>query len=82
MQLFPKFDGERQTAQDVERRPLLIGIKLQYRNGESFKDGDRVKLKAYMDDFLRFRKDIDRATGLIAIYYLDDLPPRIVCRPL
>ena len=37
-----------------------------------------MKLKAYMDQFLRFREDIERATGLIAIYCFDDLPPPVL----
>ena len=39
-----------------------------------FKVGDRIRLRASIDDFSRFKKGYSKATGLIAIYYLEDLP--------
>lgn len=39
-----------------------------------FKAGDRIRLRASIDDFSRFKKGYHKATGLVAIYYLEDAP--------
>jgi hypothetical protein len=39
-----------------------------------FKAGDRIRLRASIDDFSRFKKKYSKATGLVAIYYLEHLP--------
>lgn len=39
-----------------------------------FKAGDRIRLKANIDDFSRFRKNFELATGLVTIYHLDGAP--------
>ena len=36
------------------------------------KAGDRIRLRASIDDFSRFKKRYSKATGLVAIYYLED----------
>jgi hypothetical protein len=49
-------------------------IRIAKTDDGPFKAGDRVRLQASIDDFSRFRKDYSRATGLVAIYYLEEGP--------
>ena len=67
----PKDEGKKQDI------PLLVGVSVKESKAGPFKAGDRVRLKASIDDFLRFRKRFSLATGLAAIYYLDDAPTSV-----
>lgn len=73
--LDPKFSTKPKGEIKEKNTPLLATIKIKESSAGPFKAGDRVRLKAYVDDFSRFRKGFSRATGLIAVYYLEDAPP-------
>ena len=72
--LYPKI-GKKQV---IEGKEVMLGylntIMLSDAKVGPFKAGDRLRLKADIDDFSRFRKDFDLATGLVAIYHLDGAP--------
>jgi len=73
--LNPKFSMKPKGENNEKNTPLLATIRINESSAGPFKAGDRVRLKAYVDDFSRFRKGFSRATGLIAVYYLEDAPP-------
>ncbi len=75
--LIPKLSANANSKNDETVVPLLIGISVKELKSGPFKAGDRVKLTAAIDDFSRFRKKYHLATGLAAIYYLDDAPTTI-----
>ena len=64
------------TATDGEEdsRQPIFDISVEKAAAGPFRTGDRVRLKAAIDDFSRFRKNYRRATGLVAIYYLEESP--------
>ena len=64
------------TAKDEKRdsEHPLFAIRMAKTDAGPFRSGDRVRLKASIDDFSRFRKDYSRAFGLVAIYYLEEGP--------
>ena len=76
--LVPKFatkpTGDKKKGIPLKDTPLLLGISVKDSNAGPFKAGDRVRLKASIDDFSRFKAKYRFATGLAAIYYLDDAP--------
>lgn len=67
--LIPSFEAKEDGEDRLARQLHLILVKDPA--AAAFKAGDRIKLKATIDDFSRFRKDFDLATGLIAIYHLE-----------
>lgn len=73
--LNPQFAEKPQGENEERDMPLLAQIKIEDSKAGPFKAGDRVRLKAYLDDFSRFRKGFRRATGLIAVHYLEEAPP-------
>lgn len=71
---FPKI-GKKQV---IEGKEVMLGylnviLVEEIKNGP-FKAGDRIRLKAKIDDFSRFKKNFDLATGLVAIYHLEGAP--------
>ncbi len=64
------------TAKDgkPEREHPVFAIRIAKASTGPFQAGDRVRLKSTIDDFARFRKGYTRATGLVAIYFLEDSP--------
>ena len=72
--LFPKI-GKKQV---IDGKEMMLGhlnaILLSGAKVGPFKAGDRIRLKAEIDDFSRFKKDFDLATGLVAIYHLEGAP--------
>ena len=72
--LVPKI-GKKQV---IEGEEILLGylnvIVLGDADVGPFKAGDRIRLKADIDDFSRFRKNFELANGLVAIYHLDGAP--------
>jgi hypothetical protein len=75
--LVPKFATKPKGEMKKQDIPLLAGISVNESKAGPFNAGDRVRLKASIDDFSRFRKNFRLATGLAAIYYLDDAPTSI-----
>ena len=72
--LVPKV-GKKQVIEGEERMlGYLNVIVLGDAKVGPFEAGDRIRLKAEIDDFSRFRKDFELATGLVAIYHLDGAP--------
>jgi hypothetical protein len=72
--LVPKI-GKKQVIEGEEMvLPYLNVIVLGDAKVGPFKAGDRIRLKADIDDFSRFRKNFGLATGLVAIYHLDGAP--------
>jgi hypothetical protein len=71
---FPKI-GKKQV---IDGKEMMLGhlnaILLSGAKVGPFKAGDRIRLKAEIDDFSRFKKDFDLATGLVAIYHLEGAP--------
>lgn len=70
----PKIDKKFKPKTKEQEGGYLNVIILEDSELEPFKAGDRIRLKASIDDFSRFRKDFGRATGLVAIYHLDGAP--------
>lgn len=72
--LVPKI-GKKQL---IEGKEIMLGylnvIVLSDAKSGPFKAGDRIRLKADIDDFSRFRKDFGLATGLVTIYHLEGAP--------
>ena len=71
--LIPKITHAAKDRNQDSEQPLFA-IRITKTDAGPFQAGDRVRLKASIDDFSRFRKDYTRATGLVAIYYLEDAP--------
>ena len=70
--LIPKIAGVT-NGEGKSEYPLLM-IAIEKSNTGPFQAGDQVRLKAAIDDFSRFKKGFFRATGLVAIYYLEEGP--------
>ncbi len=64
--------------QVIDGKELMLGylnaIVLSDAKVGPFKAGDRIRLKATIDDFSRFRKNFELATGLATIYHLEGAP--------
>jgi len=71
--LTPKITRTLKDGKEDSQQPIF-GISIAKASAGPFRAGDRVRLKASIDDFSRFKKDYGRATGLVAIYYLEDSP--------
>ena len=71
--LIPKIARTAQDGKQDSEQPLFA-IRIAKSDAGPFHSGDRVRLKASIDDFSRFRKDYSRALGLVAIYYLEEGP--------
>jgi hypothetical protein len=71
--LIPKIARAAKGGKQDSKQPLFA-IRIAKTDAGPFHSGDRVRLKASIDDLSRFRKDYTRATGLVAIYYLEDAP--------
>ena len=71
--LIPKIAGTTNRNEQESEDPLFM-IAIEKPSAGSFQAGERVRLKASIDDFSRFRKNFFRAMGLVAIYYLEEGP--------
>ena len=71
--LLPKIARTAEDGPEDSDKPIF-GISIEKATAGPFRAGDRVRLKASIDDFSRFRKDYFRAFGLVAIYYLEEGP--------
>lgn len=71
--LTPKIAPTEKDRKEDSEQPIFR-IHIAKASAGPFKAGDRVRLKASIDDFSRFKNDYGRATGLITIYYLEDFP--------
>ena len=71
--LIPRIAGAAKGEGQESETPLFA-IAIEKPDAGPFQAGDRVRLKASIDDFSRFRKDFSRAMGLVAIYYLEEGP--------
>jgi hypothetical protein len=54
-------------------------IRIAKADDGPFKAGDRVRLRASIDDFSRFKKRYHQATGLVAIHFLEESPNPVFC---
>jgi len=70
--LVPRFKG-----MNDEQEPFFA-IKIRKAKAGPFKEGQRVRLKASIDDFSRFREGYSDATGLVVVYYLENAPNPIM----
>jgi hypothetical protein len=77
-ELIPKIPRTTEGGGQEGEQPVF-SIHIAKTNGGPFKAGDRVRLKGVIDDFSRFRKDYFRATGLVAIHYLENAPNPVFC---
>ena len=57
-----------------KREQFRFVINIAETDAGPFKAGDRIRLQASIDDFSRFKKGYGKATGLVAIYYLEGNP--------
>ncbi|MCH1419127.1 MAG: hypothetical protein L7W40_02395 [Akkermansiaceae bacterium] len=57
-----------------KREQFRFVINIAETDAGPFKAGDRIRLQASIDDFSRFKKGYSKATGLVAIYYLEGNP--------
>lgn len=71
--LIPKIARTAQDGKQESEQPLFA-IRIAKSDAGPFHSGDRVRIKASIDDFSRFRKDYSRAFGLVTIYYLEEGP--------
>jgi len=71
--LIPKIARTEKDEKEDGKYPLFA-IRIAKTDAGPFQAGERVRLKASIDDFSRFRKDFHRAMGLVAIYYLEEGP--------
>ena len=51
-----------------------FSISIAEMDDVAFKAGERIRLRAAIDDFSRFKKRYSKATGLVVIYYLEESP--------
>ena len=59
---------------EEEGEQFRFFISLARAGDGTFKAGDRIRLRASIDDFSRFKKRYGKATGLVALYYLEGSP--------
>lgn len=71
--IVPKIDRIAKAGQ-AKGDQFRFFISLSETSAGPFKAGDQVRLKASIDDFSRFKKHYDKATGLVVIYHLEDSP--------
>lgn len=72
--LIPKIVGAAKGEGQESKYPMFA-IAIEKPNAAGpFQAGDRVRLKASIDDFSRFRTDFSRVMGLVAIHYLEEGP--------
>ncbi|MEO1832649.1 MAG: hypothetical protein ABGZ08_08960, partial [Akkermansiaceae bacterium] len=57
-----------------KREQFRFVINIAETDAGPFKAGDRIRLQTSIDDFSRFKKGYSKATGLVAIYYLEGNP--------
>lgn len=62
------------TVKLGEEEGPLFTIWIQQPSQGPFEAGERVKLRATIDDFSRFRKDFSKAYGVVAFYHFDGHP--------
>jgi hypothetical protein len=74
--LLPKIARPAKAGKEDSDPPFFF-ISIAKATAGPFQAGDRVSLKASIDDFSRFRKDYTRERGLVAIYYWEDSPNRV-----
>lgn len=63
-------------ANGGEEKSGQVGFSIRVANIDdvAFKAGERIRLRAAIDDFSRFKKRYSKAMGLVAIYYLEGAP--------
>ncbi|QTN32653.1 hypothetical protein HZ994_10020 [Akkermansiaceae bacterium] len=73
MEFIPKFATVANGGEEKSGR-LGFSITIAEIDDVAFKAGERIRLRAAIDDFSRFKKRYSKAMGLVAIYYLEESP--------